>query len=29
VLDDDSLGEIDRRLCDYFSLVPPESDHGA
>jgi hypothetical protein len=23
VVDDETLGEIDRRLCDYFSLEPP------
>jgi hypothetical protein len=28
VLDDGSLAEIDRRLCDYFSLAPPNPDEG-
>jgi hypothetical protein len=26
VLDDDTLAEIDRRLCDYFSLPPAGED---
>jgi len=28
VVDDDTLAEIDRRLCDYFSLMPPDSNEG-
>jgi hypothetical protein len=26
VIDDDTLAEIDRRLCDYFSLPPGDAD---
>lgn len=28
VVDDETLREIDRRLCDYFSLTPPEPHDG-
>lgn len=28
VVDDETLGEIDRRLCDYFSLTPPDPQAG-